>query len=85
MDKAFKNYRAEKVKAARSKRDDFISRFQERINAERLGTKFKPLTARVVALKVSHLTIQDLDYFWKQCDKADNFGKVFFGSLKVNK
>ncbi len=58
------------------------------INVERLGTKFKPITGRAVAMKVSHLkNIGDLFYLHSICKDYKNrhghYSKCFFGSLKV--
>ena len=71
-----------------SQRAWIISQFLEEINKERIGTKFKPMTGRGVAMKLSHLTDnQTLYYFLSTCKDAKNrrgsFSKCFFGSLKV--
>jgi len=66
-----------------NERQLLIKDFLDKINAERIGTKYKPLTARAVAIKLSHLSSFDLKYFYKQCDSyKGEFGKCFFGALK---
>jgi len=66
-----------------NERQLLIKDFLVKINAERKGTKYKPLSARAVAIKLSHLSEFDLKYFYKQCDSyKGEFGKCFFGALK---
>lgn len=64
-------------------RNILIGLFQEKINKEREGTKYEPMTARGVAIKVGHLKRQDLVYLAKECDRKGEWGKIFFGSLKI--
>ena len=68
---------------ATSERAEFIGMFLDKINEERVGTKYKPLEVSVVAMKVSHVPTGDLYAFYKQCLDADSFGAMFFYSLKV--
>ncbi len=63
-------------------RQFLIKQFVDKINQERKGTKYKQLTPRGVAVMVGHLNEFDLAYFYKKCDNADSFGKMFFGCLK---
>ncbi len=72
----------------RSERAFIISQFLEEINKERIGTRFKPMTGRGVAIKLGHLKDNyTLYYFLSTCRDAKNrrgsFSKCFFGSLKV--
>ena len=71
-----------------NERQDILRQFLEEINKERLGTKFKPMTGRAVAMKVSHLKDNHtLYYFLSTCKDYKNrhgsFSKSFFGSLKI--
>lgn len=79
----FQNKQFQKEKTPRSERADLIERFLTRINAERVGTKWKPLTARAVAIKIGHIPTEDLYYCLKQCQQSQSFGKTFFGMLKT--
>lgn len=54
----------------------------QRINLERRDTKYKPLSMRVLAIKTSHLSLDDLGYLVKTCQQKSNFGRMFFGLLK---
>jgi len=66
-----------------NERQLLIKDFLDKINAERKGTKYKQLTPRAVAIKLSHLSEFDLKYFYKQCDSyKESFSKAFFGMLK---
>jgi len=72
----------------KSERADILSQYLEHINKERLHTKWKPLTGRGVAMKLSHIKDnQTLYYFLSQCKDYKNrhgsFSKCFFGALKV--
>ncbi len=75
-----KEYTLEK-KGANSERADLIGRFHTRLNAERRGTKYKPLSVKFVAVKLGHLSVSDLYFFYKRCSEGE-FGKIFFGALK---
>lgn len=71
-----------------NERQDILRQFLEEINKERIGTKFKPITGRAVAMKLSHLKDNHTLYFFlSQCKDYKNrnksFSKYFFGALKV--
>lgn len=60
-----------------------IKDFLDALNIERIGTQYKPLTAKGVACKVGHLSTPELKMFYQQCNNyKGEFGKCFFGSLK---
>lgn len=75
------NYTVEKANI-RSERDELVQKFLERLNQAREGTKYKPLTARAVAIKLSHVPTRDLWAFYKQCEQAKSFSAYFFWALK---
>lgn len=64
-----------------------LKQFTEEINKERQGTKWKPLTIRGLAIKLSHLSTKDLYYMKSICqdykNRGGSFGKCLFGSIKV--
>ncbi len=71
-----------------SERADLIQQFTDEINKERVGTKYKPLSCRAVAVKLGHLKeLGDLYYFMSVLKDYKNrngsFSKGFFGMLKV--
>lgn len=77
----------EKKEKPLNERQGILKQFVEEINKERIGTKFKPITGRAVAMKTSHIPTKDLYYLLSICKDGKNrngsFGKVFFGSIKV--
>lgn len=66
----------------RIEREEFLQLCLERINKDRIGTKYKPLPFLALKLKVKHITDEDLKYHYFQCIKSDNFSRLFFGLLK---
>ena len=75
---------------ANSFRASEVELFVLELNKERLGTKYKPLAARTVAVKVSHVPTNELHDFYQQCmrykkEKGQAFSKCFWGALKVKK
>jgi len=67
----------------RSERDEIINNMLIAINSERVGTKYKPMTARGIAIKVAHLKGFELSHFYCMCQKAESFSRYFFGKLKI--
>jgi hypothetical protein len=76
-------------KRINSRRSLILNQFQETINKEREGTKWKPLTGKAIAIKTSHLNLAELEYFYSLCkdykQRNGSFSKCFFGALKVDK
>ena len=68
---------------ARCERQELIGQFTSKINAEREGTKYKPVSAKFIAAKLGHLKTSEIRDFYKVCGSRGEFGKVFFGALKV--
>lgn len=60
-----------------------LDEFYRRINAERKAADMKELPMRAVAIKTSHLSVQDMAYLLKSCSQSSNFSRCFFGSLKI--
>lgn len=60
-----------------------LDEFYRRINAERIAADMKELPMSAIAVKTSHLSVQDMVYFLKRCSQSSNFSRCFFGSLKV--
>jgi hypothetical protein len=65
-----------------SERQELIQRFVDKINLERVGTKFKPTIWRQINGLVAHVKIADLYWLFKECERGDSFSKKFFGILK---
>ena len=60
-----------------------LDEFHRRINAERRATEMKELPMRAIAVKTSHLSVEDMAYLLKRCSQSSNFSRCFFGSLKI--
>jgi hypothetical protein len=73
-----------KTLKARNRREEIIEDCRERINGERVGTTYKQLNYLAVRNKVAHLTMLDLEVFYKMClASKSGFSKCFFGALKI--
>ncbi|MEK7176677.1 MAG: hypothetical protein AAB719_00035 [Patescibacteria group bacterium] len=60
-----------------------LDEFHARINAERRAADMKEFPIKVIAIKTSHLSVEDMAYLLKKCSQSANFSRCFFGSLKV--
>lgn len=79
----YKTRKEEKTKIV-NERQDLIKQFLDRINGERIGTPYKQMTARGVAIKVAHIKTNELYSFYKKCEEyKGDFSKCFFGILRV--
>lgn len=72
----------------KSERAFIVSEFVKEINKNRLKTKYKPVTGRMIAIKTSHLSKEELRDFFKQCwryhiEGKGQFSKCFFGALRI--
>jgi hypothetical protein len=77
-----------KKNGANSERAELIGFFADEINKERKGTKYKPVTYRYIAVKLSHIKSRsDLYYLKSQAldyqARHGSFSKYFFGALKA--
>lgn len=62
-----------------------IDEMYVRINKDREGTKYKPLSKKIIGIKTAHLNLDDLGFLLKKMQQSMYPGRVFFGSLKVKK
>jgi len=62
-----------------------LDEFHRRINAERKADDMKELPMRAIAVKTSHLSLDDMAYLLNRCSHSPNFSRCFFGSLKIKK
>ena len=65
-----------------SERQELIQRFVDKINLERIGTRFQPVTWKQINGLVALIKISDLYWLYKTCESRDSFSKAFFGILK---
>ena len=78
---AIKNHDAKEL--LKHPRLKMLDEFYRRINAERKTSDMKEFPVRAIAVKTSHLSVQDMAYLLKRCSQSSNFSRCFFGSLKV--
>lgn len=69
--------------AFKSRRDELVSRITEGINNRRIGTKYKPLTTRTVAIRINlnpAISKDDgeLELLIKDCERVGNYKKFFW-------
>jgi len=74
----FNNYRIVSIKTRHTERGDLLTTFTERLNQERLGTKYKQLTLNYVANLLSVYKTGDLYVLLDKCNKAKHFSKTFW-------
>lgn len=86
---SFNNYKLPERKKLTNERQAVIKEFVDVINQERIGTKFKPVTGKSIALMLAHLSMQDLYYFLSVCkdykNRSGSFSKCYYGALKLAK
>lgn len=70
-----------------SARGDILDRFLERLNPPRVASGYKPYTHARLSLMVQHIKgVDELEAFYKQCDKAGiPFSAYFHWALKPKK
>ena len=69
-------------KAFRSWKDEIVTRFTDSINKSRVGTKYKPVTERLVAIRLNKHPVlkdspQECDFLFKRCEEK-HFGLFFY-------
>lgn len=89
MQNLFQDFKIEKPKdKITNERQSIIKEFVDEINKERIGTKFKPVTGRLIGVKLGILkTNRELYAFLSECkdykNRGGQFGKRFFGGFKI--
>jgi hypothetical protein len=73
-------------KDRRTERGELLKYFRNKINAGRLGTKYKPLSMGYFAMRLSYMSVPDLYHLKSICDDAQRrgggFSKMFFWAIK---
>jgi len=81
LDESLKNRDLKKI--FKHPRLKMLDEFHKRINTERQAVDMKPLPMSAIAVKTSHLSVDDLGYLLKKCQQSVNFSRTFFGLLKI--
>ncbi len=77
-----KKKRASPTKGGASERQELIQRFTDKINAERVGTTFKPASWGQVNGLVRQLKEPELYRLFGACEQGKSFSKRFFWLIK---
>jgi len=67
----------------KNRREELVDKFVQAINEERVGTPYKPVTHRLIALRInSHPLLKkdlgEVEYLYKQCIQQGNFKKFWW-------
>jgi len=69
----------------RNRREEIIGELVEGINKSRLGTKFKPITARWLSIQINRNPFlcgeggtQELEYLKKESERVGNYKRLFY-------
>lgn len=76
----------DKSQYQKSERAELVKKFVDRLNAERVSSKYKALPPSFYAVKMADAglkTNQDLYWFYRYCDDAKSFSKCWWWSLKA--
>lgn len=79
------NKKFEKLEKPLYPRQELIKKFVDRLNADRISGKYKPLPASFYATKMYDAGLKTdflLWWFWGYCNDSKNFSKTWWGSLK---
>lgn len=68
---------------ANSERNYYVGKFTNELNKTR--GKYPKLGYSRIGKVLSHLSLQDLSFFWKKCDESKNFSATFWYLLKPQK
>lgn len=70
---------------ANNERASLIEPFVKRLNASRVSAGYKPYTASFVASHMSHISTDELHFFYKKLDSSKNFGGLWHFYCKPKK
>lgn len=70
----------------KNRKAEIIAELVKGINLSRIGTKYKPTTERLLAIKINRnpfLTESELEFILRECNRVGNYKKLFW-CLKAN-
>lgn len=79
----FRQIRKGTPENANSERNYYVGKFTNELNKTRGA--YPKLSYSRIAKALSHLSVQDLHYFWRRCEESNKFGQCFWGMLKIKK
>lgn len=65
----------------KNRKAEIIAELVKGINLSRVGTKYKPTTEKLLAIKINRnpfLNEQELEYLLKECNRVGNYKKLFW-------
>lgn len=67
----------------RSRKDELVARLTDGINMKRIGTKYKPVTTKQIALRINKNPFfkgrdGELELLIRTCEEKENYSKFFF-------
>lgn len=65
-----------------NERQEVIQRFVDKINRDREGTKYKPVTWPQINGQLRNTSVGNLKLFYKQCQQQKCFSSFFWWKLK---
>lgn len=68
---------------ANSERAELLEKFLNRLNPPRVEAGYKPLSAARLGMMLAHVPTEDLYPFYRECEQAKSFGKLFHYKLRV--
>lgn len=69
----------------RTERGEWLKKFCDRMNPERVAMKLRPITIPRMAVMLHGVPTGDLYAFWQACERAKHFGKYFWWSINPKK
>lgn len=77
------NFRKEKnLEKITSERQLVLKDFLDRLNPLREKAGYKSLSAKVLAIKLGHISTEDLKVFYGICKDSKSFGACFWARLR---
>lgn len=75
------------IKSHKTERGELLTEIVNEINKERVNTKFKPLSIKLLAIKLGHIPTSHL-YFLKSealdyRNRGKSYGQYVFGAIKT--
>jgi hypothetical protein len=60
---------------------DYVRKFEQRLNADRIKGGYRPLSSSRVAMLIAPFK-KDIYFFLKKCEESQNFSKTFWWHVK---
>lgn len=75
------------IKSHKTERGELLTEMLNEINKERVNTKFKPLSIKLLAIKLGHIPTNHLYHLMSEArdyrNRGKSYGQYVFGVIKV--